>query len=80
MTGKLIMKSGVKQGCLMAPLFFNLFLNDLTPTLNRDKFHLPRHGAVELPILVCADNCYHNLLSGYNEQYNPSLKIVGNKV
>ena len=35
-TDKLVMNQGVKQGCILSPLLFNIFLADLPRYLNGD--------------------------------------------
>ena len=37
--------SGVKQGCILSPLFFNLFVNDLIETLKKSGYGVNVGGA-----------------------------------
>ena len=56
LTPKIITNKGVKQGCVLAPFLFNLFLNDLVPTLSSIYGHCPKLGQLHLPALLYADD------------------------
>ena len=47
---------GVKQGCLLSPLLFSLYLNDLPEALTRAKTLAPALGDQEIPCLMYADD------------------------
>ena len=56
LTPKISTNKGVKQGCILAPCLFNLFLNDLAPTLSETAGHSPRLGTTKVPLLFYADD------------------------
>ncbi|KAG8131822.1 hypothetical protein E2320_009720 [Naja naja] len=49
-------KSGVRQGCVLAPLLFNLFLSDLASYIGHTESHAPKMSTTKIPLLLYADN------------------------
>lgn len=47
---------GVKQGCLLAPTLFNLFLNDMAAALDHSDCHPPKLGSRRTALLLYADD------------------------
>ena len=56
LTSKITINKGVKQGCILAPFLFNLFLNDLAPSLHAIDGHCPKLGSLHIPLLLYADD------------------------
>ena len=56
LTKKIPINRGVKQGCILAPFLFNLFMNDLAPCLCPKAGHSPKLGISHVPILLYADD------------------------
>ena len=47
--------AGLKQGCILFPLLFNLFINDLAETLTQTGVRIPI-GDKKMPVLMYADD------------------------
>lgn len=47
---------GVKQGCILAPFLFNLFLSDLPDHLQKIESHAPKLNQKPVPLLLYADD------------------------
>ena len=47
---------GLKQGCVLAPILFNLYMADLTPALDSCNCHAPRLGRTPLSSFLYADD------------------------
>ena len=47
--------AGLKQGCILSPLLFNLFINDLAETLTQTGVGIPI-GDKKMPVLMYADD------------------------
>ena len=56
LTLKIPVNKGVKQGCILAPALFNLFLNDMAPFLAEIDAHSPKIGSLQVPLLLYADD------------------------
>ena len=56
LTQRIPMIKGVKQGCLLAPSLFNLFLSDLPIHLSRIHGHAPKLDSQPVPLLLYADD------------------------
>uniref|UniRef100_A0A670HYS7 Reverse transcriptase domain-containing protein n=1 Tax=Podarcis muralis TaxID=64176 RepID=A0A670HYS7_PODMU len=50
------MTRGVRQGCILAPTLFCLFLNDLEENLMDPDGHIPKIGMRRTPLLLYADD------------------------
>lgn len=55
-TQNIVVNKGVKQGCVLAPTLFNLFIHDLAPQLLKLDVHSPRIGTHTVLILLHADD------------------------
>lgn len=53
---KIETSSGVKQGCVLAPLFFNLLISDLLPILDGINCHPPQLDGVRIRNLLYAND------------------------
>ncbi|KAG8134611.1 hypothetical protein E2320_007710, partial [Naja naja] len=49
-------KSGVREGCVLAPLLFNLFLSVLTTYIGCTESHAPKLSTMKIPFLLYADD------------------------
>jgi hypothetical protein len=47
---------GVKQGCQLFPVLFNLYINDIEEEILSVRHHAPNLNGVEIPILLYADD------------------------
>lgn len=56
LTPKILVGKGVKQGCILAPSLFNLFLADLPAHLTGIEGHAPILNTNPIPILLYADD------------------------
>lgn len=54
-SGQIISNRGVKQGCVLAPTPFNLFVNDLAPHLQCVEAPCPKLSSTQIPVLLYAD-------------------------
>lgn len=50
------LSKGVKQGCLLALVLFNLYINDMVPYIKKSIHHAPVITGYETPILLYADD------------------------
>ena len=56
LTSEIPVKKGVKQGCTLAPLLFNLFINDVVQKLEGPEYTPPSIGLTKVSILLYADD------------------------
>ena len=56
LTNEIPVQKGVKQGCVLAPLLFNLYINDLATKLEGSEFTPPSVGQTKVSILLYADD------------------------
>ncbi|CAI5780389.1 Hypothetical predicted protein [Podarcis lilfordi] len=58
LTNPVPVNKGVRQGCILAPLLFNLFISDMrNPLIDSQKFiHTPRIADYRCPLLLYADD------------------------
>ena len=64
---------GLKQGCILSPQFFNLFINDLTSRINDLKCGV-KFGDEQISILLYADDIV--LLSSNEEDLQCMLDLL----
>ena len=69
------MEKGVKQGCILSPLLFGLFINDLPSYLN-GQFTGVCCGECDIGFLLYADDIA--LLSDSEENLQVALNLVYN--
>ena len=69
------MEKGVKQGCILSPLLFGLFINDL-PSYLKGQFTGVRCGECDIGCLLYADDIA--LLSDSEENLQVALNLVYN--
>ncbi|CAI5791734.1 Hypothetical predicted protein [Podarcis lilfordi] len=75
LTNPVPVNKGVRQGCILAPLLFNLFISDMrNPLIDSQKFiHTPRIADYRCPLLLYADDAV--LLSYSRVGLRRALKI-----
>ena len=56
LTSEIKTTSGLKQGCVLAPILFNLYMADLGKALTGASLAPPKIGQTHLQILQYADN------------------------
>uniref|UniRef100_A0A670J8Y1 Reverse transcriptase domain-containing protein n=1 Tax=Podarcis muralis TaxID=64176 RepID=A0A670J8Y1_PODMU len=47
---------GVKQGCVLAPMLFNFYINSLAVNMAKENAHPPKLAGMPLPVLLYADD------------------------
>ena len=73
---KFISKCGVKQGDVLSPILFNLYINDLISNLNESQVDPVTIGSVSISSLLYADDII--LLSSTQQGLQNSLNILNN--
>ena len=85
-------KQGVLQGCLLSPLLFSIFINDIVDFLNIDSAHAPLVGGSSIHALLYADDLVLcsttkvglqnllNKLSNYCKYWHMQVNISKTKV
>ena len=55
-TDPITSNQGVLQGCMLSPLLFSLFINDVIEYLNIESIHAPQINGVQIQALLYADD------------------------
>ena len=56
LTDAIYPNQGVRQGCILSPLLFNLFMCDLPSSLNNENCYPAKIGQIKLPCIMWADD------------------------
>lgn len=77
LTNPIPINRGVRQGCILAPFLFNLFISDMrTPLIEaQERIHAPRLALYRCPLLLYADDAV--ILSFSRVGLRRALKIFG---
>ena len=67
-------KVGLKQGCNLSPLLFNLFVNELPVMIEQNQCHAPQLNKIDVGCLLYADDLV--LISESKEGLQKSLNVL----
>lgn len=56
MHGVILTGKGVKEGCVLAPVLFNIYINNLVEFVNNSDFHPPTLANHKIPLLLYAND------------------------